>query len=340
MAKKCTFELADITKIKLDVTNPRIAKLIEMHGDHPTPEQIHFALGVNSSEEESDGGTTYHSLLESIKTHGGIIHPIIVNRENDGTLTVIEGNTRAAIFQKFLTEGRVKGEWDKIPAMIYDNLSKIEIDSIRLQAHLVGPRAWDPYSKAKYLSLLRNEENLPMAQLVDYCGGKKTEVKEYLAAYEDMEKFYRDVVEDDSSFDTTRFSSFVEIQKSGRKQALHDHGFTMIDFALWVHERKLDPQQMVRKLHLILENEDATKVFLSKGAKEALKKIETPSVEPELEKIPLYQLTKALIVKINRIDYEEIQRLKKNVAGAEVQTIIDARELLDLFVNDLQEDEE
>ena len=73
--------------------------------------------------------------------------------------------------------------------MVYDNLSQAEIDAIRLQAHLVGPRDWDPYSKAKYLDHLRNAKHLTLDQIVDFCGGRKREVLDYISGYTEMEKY-------------------------------------------------------------------------------------------------------------------------------------------------------
>src|SRR6202035_704809 len=153
------YQLVPTEQLELDITNPRIRKWIEIYGPDPTAEQIHLALGVGTSDTES-GSTTFNSLRESIRTNKGLINPIIVNRRPDGTMVVVEGNTRLAIFRGF-AEDNVPGPWGHIPALVHDDLAQLGIDAIRLQAHLVGPRPWDPYSKAKYLHHLRNQENVP-----------------------------------------------------------------------------------------------------------------------------------------------------------------------------------
>ena len=51
-----------------------------------------------------------------------------------------------------------------------------EAHKIRLQVHLVGNRPWDAYSKSKYLHELVKEYKMPMAELVSYCGGSKSDV--------------------------------------------------------------------------------------------------------------------------------------------------------------------
>ena len=95
---------------------------------------------------------------------------------------------------------------------MYDQLDEKDIDAIRLQAHLVGPRQWDPYSKAKYLNYLSNSEHLTTDQIIDFCGGQKSEVHRFIDAYNDMEDHYRPLLASDDQFDPTRFSAFVEMQ--------------------------------------------------------------------------------------------------------------------------------
>ncbi|MBA3066413.1 hypothetical protein FP828_07975 [bacterium] len=178
-------KLISVDEIELDKTNPRIAKYLEMYGKDITAEQISLALGVGDSQV-AENGTTFQSLKASIKTNGGIIHPIIVNKRSDGIYRVVEGNTRLAIYKEFSKDERTHGTWNEILTVVHDDLSNEQIDAIRLQAHLVGPRPWDPYSKAKYLDYLYNSENLPMSQIVDYCGGRKNEVISYIEAYKMM----------------------------------------------------------------------------------------------------------------------------------------------------------
>ncbi len=198
------FEMIPIDEIVLDKENPRIAKWIEMYGDDVRAEDMALALGTGDGTS-GDKGTTFSSLKQSILTNRGIIHPIIVNRGLDGTKIVIEGNTRLALYLEF-RDGQKNGNWDTIPAMLYENMSQSSIDSIRLQSHLVGPREWRPYSKAKYLDALRNKEHLTFSQIVDFCGGKKNEVTNLIDAYNDMEKYYRPILEDDGEFDPSHMN--------------------------------------------------------------------------------------------------------------------------------------
>jgi len=187
------YEMVPIDRLELDVKNPRIAQWVEMYGDDVSEDAMKLALQRGGSDDKV-AGPSYRSLQESIKTNGGVIYPIIANREPNGRLLVIEGNTRALIYREFKRAG-VDGNWDLIPTIVYENMSEDQIDAIRLQAHLVGARDWDPYSKAKYLDMLRNKLHLPWAQVVDYGGGNQRELERLVAAYNDMENYYRPVLE-------------------------------------------------------------------------------------------------------------------------------------------------
>lgn len=327
-----------IDDVELDKNNPRIAKFLEMYGDEITPEQICLALGVGDSQLDIVG-TTFQSLKASIRTYGGIIHPIIVNRVEGIRYVVIEGNTRVAIYKEF-REKNIPGNWDKIISIVYDSMTQEEIDAIRLQTHLVGPRAWDPYSKAKYLDYLRNTEHLTLKQIVDYCGGREKEVVDYIEAYEVMESAYRNQLESDDEFDPTRFSAFVELHRPNVKQAIVNSGFTYEDFAKWVIDHKIHPLNTVRQLPRILENPGSKEIFLGysgRGAvQEALKVLESPPSEVPLKDASLFQLAEAIFNKILTLLYGELQSLKAERQSPEVQALFEARDQLTDLCNDIQ----
>lgn len=320
-----SYTLVNTDDLVLDITNPRIRKWIEMYGANPTAEQIYLALGVGANDTEASS-TTFTSLRESIRTNRGLINPIIVNRLPDGRMVVVEGNTRVAIFRSFI-EDKVPGPWETIPALVHDDLEQIGIDSIRLQAHLVGPRPWDPYSKAKYLHHLRNTENVPFSQLVDLCGGKKRELQDYIDAYADIEKHYRPVVGEDGAFDPTRFSAFVELQKTGIKHAIFNAAFTLDDFARWVNERLIDPLNTVRQLPQILANPSARKVFLEDGAKEAIKVFDVP-LSPTAGPLSFEELCRTLTQRINQLSWKEVERFKENPSAPAAAMLLELEDTL------------
>lgn len=211
---------------------------------------------------------------------------------------------------------------------MYDQLDEKEIDAIRLQAHLVGPRQWDPYSKAKYLDYLSNSEHLTTDQIIDFCGGQRTEVHRFISAYNDMEEYYREVLASDDQFDPTRFSAFVEMQAPQVQEALVTSGFTKEDFARWVKDRLLYPLNRVRRLPAILGNAKARDVFLADGAREAEKVLDIPSALDALDNASLFELASAIAKRIEKMEYGEIGRLREDLETPENYALTNAREQL------------
>lgn len=326
-------ESLEISLLDLDTENPRIRKWVEQYGSKPTFDQMLLALGAGSSDPEAGSTVTFQSLKESIRAHGGITNPIIVQPTGNGRYRVVEGNTRVAIFRSFL-EDKVPGTWDRIPSLIYDELPDAEVEAIRLQCHIVGPRQWDPYSKAKYLDHLLNVECVPLSRIVDLCGGRKREITEYVDAYRDMEKYYRPILESDSDFDPQRFSAFIELQKANVKASIFETSFTLTDFARWVSNRNIDPLNTVRALPRILKNPQAKAKFLAVNAREALKLLEVPP-PPELSNIGLDQLIIAIAERLDSFPYPEVKALRKDPGGQRAQLLFQVRDALDELCKDI-----
>jgi hypothetical protein len=337
MEAECKFQILVVKDINYDFENPRIKQWTEMYGSNVQAEQIYLALNAGGNEEGSSA-PTFQSLEQSIRTHGRIIHPILVNRQDNGKFIVIEGNTRLAIYRRFLERG-YDGKWDEIPAMVYENLDEAYIDAIRLQSHLVGPRPWLPYSKAKYLHYLRNAKHLTMNQVIDYCGGRQREVYTYLAAYEDMERYYRVKLDSDDQFDAKTFSAFVELQRPNIKSAIIDSGYDYSDFSEWVINRLIYPLNTVRQLPQILTNKRTKEVFLRDGAREAIKLLDAPVSDEVIKDAPLEALAREISKRVRSMQYAELKQLREEFEGPKVFTLIEARDELIALCNDITESE-
>lgn len=316
-----------VESIELDVDNPRIRQYLEMYDGSPTPEQIFQALGAGSDDGTDTSSTTFEKLRQSIITNGGVIQPVILNRTSDGRLVCIEGNTRVAIYRDFLAQKK-SGKWNEIPALVHEALDEAGIDSVRLQVHLVPPRGWEPYAKAKYLHDLRNVEHLSFSQIVDYAGGRQREVTELISAYEDMERYYRPIIPSDGNFDTKKFSGFVELQKPGIKDAILHAKFNYTDFAHWIYDEKIYPLNTVRLLPRILKNEEARRAFLKEGARKAATLLERPDVSKALTDADLATLARALNIRLLKMPWGEAQALKQDPGGETAQELVQALENL------------
>jgi hypothetical protein len=333
MSKALRYELVLVSEISLDTTNPRIAHALSSYEPPYTAEQIYLALNFGGLDEEAGTAVTFNKLKQSIHTHGGISQPVHLRETGKGKYVSIEGNTRVAIYQEFKKQG-LKG-WDSIPAFVYTELPDDQLHAIRLQAHLVGPRQWDPYSKAKYLHYLRNTANYTFERLVDLCGGNKRSIQESLDAYDDMEGYYRPLLQPGEPFDTTRFSGFVELQKPGVKQALQQTGHTVTNFADWLHTGKIERLADVRTLPRILKDVKARKVFLEQDIDAAKKALDLPEVSETLQRAGLMPLCRALTQAIQKVEFVELRRLKQEPGSQSVQDLAEAFDTLRGFIEEI-----
>ena len=322
----------NIDDIELDRSNPRIANYLDLYDEAElTSDTMALLLGTTSD--------SCASLRESIKENGGIVHPIIVNHFSDGRYVVIEGNTRLQIYRDFRKKG-VPGNWNIIKAIVYENIDDETMHSIRLQAHLVDPREWDAYSKAKYLNYLANERYMPMTSLVAYCGGtsKASEIKNMIAAYQDMQKFYRPLCDDDSMFDIKKFHGFVELQKRNVIDALKNHGYTKKDFSKWMVDGKFTKLEDVRSVPNILNSKKATETFFKLDSRAAKKVLAVEDITPDsLRDVPYELLARELVKRMNEFQMQEILYLRSDAEYESKYNILkDVLDSVQLVVDEVE----
>jgi len=229
----------------------------------------------------------------------------------------------------------VEGDWTTIPALLHEGLGPADVDAIRLQAHLVGPRPWDAYSKAKYLWELQHRELMPLERIIAFCGGNRRDVTQAIQAYAEMESYYRSLCEADD-FDTENYSGFVEVQNTKVKDSILRAGFSLGDFAQWLRDGKFKNLQYIRQLPRVLPNKATRDVFLKKGMKAALDIAEKPELAQGLRNATIGQLARALTEASNSIRIEELRRLQENPDDDALRYIEDALEALEYLTKQIQ----
>lgn len=334
-------QLVDINHIVLDPKNPRIKHFMEMYDD-ATDVAMKLALGAGGdSENEATAQDKYRQLKHAIKETGGVVQPIILVESGDGSYLCIEGNTRVAIYRE-LGDESAPGDWTKILAIVHDDLTEQKAHEIRLQVHLVGPRPWSAYAKGKYLYELWNQERMPMGEILRVCGGTEKAVKAEIAAYDDMEIFYRPVAEADGSemFDYSRFSAFRELQQV--KNDIYEAGKSEQDFAEWVHKRLLHPQRTVRDLPRILKDGEASRIFLKSGAREALRYLMLQESESEpvtsLSDASIVELAAALRRRVERLSFDESLEIAASPVSPQMIELDALRRSIDTLMETAEEE--
>ena len=326
-----------IDSIKLDEENPRIKQCLENYTT-VTPEAIALALWDSG---DGDAATSYRVLRDSIKDSGGIIHPIVVNHEDNGDYVAIEGNTRLQIYKDFVQKN-VPGEWSQITALVYEGLTKVEKHSIRLQSHLVGPRDWDPYSKAKYLYQLSEIEMLPMNSIVNMCGGNKNEITKAIDAYKYMKMYYEPYAKSRGlEPDTRDYSKFREHENARIKSAIQHKGYPENQFAKWVVDENIDKAQSVRLIPAIMRNKEALDTFLKGNLTEAETVLRAAELSnADLSQYPYEVLSGELFKQLMTLPATEVDELANNPDKAMKRDSLERlKSKLDFIINMIIEQE-
>ena len=201
-------------------------------------------------------------MKDSIRAARGISIPIVVWPDDD-RFVCVDGNTRLAIYRELEDEG-APGTWTEIACLVLDHPDPLDIETIRVTAHLVGAREWPAYEKARYLHYLRNVEFMDYDEMIARCGGNKNIITQQIDAFHDMNTFYRDVNSDDA-FKVDRFSGFVELQKTDVKDSIFAAGFDLHDFGRWIRDGQIYRLADVRKLPRVLVDDEAKDVFVNGG---------------------------------------------------------------------------
>jgi len=216
-----------------------------------------------------------------------------------------------------------------------------DIHAIRLQAHMVGARDWDAFSKAKYLDYLYNVEKKSMSFLKDFCGGQESYIRNLIDGYNDMAEYYLPVCEQmGDEPDIQVFSYYAELQKSNAKDAIFVHGYDLNDFTKWVINENLDRAESVRKLAKVLGEEEARKTFLKEDMSAAVKKLDLNDKElKKLSKTNLYDLARELNHKLENITVKELDNLSENANYVDRKNILlDLQDQINFVVSKINGD--
>lgn len=133
--RTCRMPQADL---RFYTENPRIYSIV--HGSTE-------ALSQQEIENRLKKLDHVKKLVQSIKSHSGLINPLIVR---DGDKVVLEGNSRLAAYRMLahsdaLLWGQVK--CTILPSDIQDDL----VFALLGQYHIIGQKAWAPFEQAGYL---------------------------------------------------------------------------------------------------------------------------------------------------------------------------------------------
>ena len=299
-----------LKKLILDIENPRIQYFLDTRlNDNITQGKIKFAL--------AEGNDQYEKLKEHIERNGGIYDPIWVVPKEE-YFVVIEGNTRAFIYEELSEKYVNDGKWQSIDAYALPfKINRNAINFIRLEKHLFGQTPWDAYEKARELYRLHTHEDYSLSRLHQLTKLTVSEIKNSIQAYMDMEEQY--LPNYNKPAERLKFSYFVEFRKNKElKRLVKEKKVSLMDFCDWVGDGKFRRGEDIRKLPLVLKDEQSRQALIDDNFQSALDQLEqkNPSVKSKL-----FEKIKDVVEGLEGIPFGELDEIKRGQQPAKVESL-------------------
>ena len=325
-------EKIDINKIKLNPKNPRIAgwESFSFEDDALSHDDALEAIknlrrgdDRESLVDLNNPKDSFRALQKSILAIGENTRPIIVHKlkDKDGEkeYIVIEGNTRLSIYLEFAKKFPDEKKWKKINCEL-EKESPEHYHLTQLTSHVVGPKSWDPFCRAKYLSYLKNKGKIDFDRYKEICGGgvRAKLIEQEIRAFEHMEK-WRESSEFGADYNTSKFSYFLSFQI--KKKELEGVNYTEDDFIKHINKDLFSKAADIRELKNIWKNPEidpngkCKRIFLDEdggGSEEAI--IEFKNLKRQrniIEEDDLLRLSDKLQTEISKYMSEKNYQLRK-----------------------------
>lgn len=183
----------DHKNLRFFAANPRIFSVIGAGNNIPSQEEITKHL---------QGMDHVKALIQDIKANGGLIDPVIVK---DGTLEVLEGNSRLAAYRALSINEPIK--WGRIKCKVLpQDIGEDMIFSLLAQYHVKGKKDWAPYEQAGFLYRRHKNQNVDISTLSKEIGLGQPTVNLLIDTYQFMI--------DHNQTEISRWSYYYEYLKS------------------------------------------------------------------------------------------------------------------------------
>lgn len=299
-----------LKKLILDIENPRIQYFLDTRlNDDVTQEKIKFAL--------AEGNDQYEKLKEHIERNGGIYDPIWVVPK-DEYFVVIEGNTRAFIYEELSGKYVNDGKWQSVDSYILPfKIDRNRINFIRLEKHLFGQTPWDAYEKARELYRLHTQEDYSLNRLHQLTKLTVSDIKNSIQAYMDMEEQY--LPKYNKPAERLKFSYFVEFRKNKElKRLVQEKKVSLMDFCDWVGDGKFRRGEDIRKLPLVLKDEQSRHALIDDNFQAALDQLEQKN---PAAKSKLFEKIEDVVEGLKGLPFGELDEIKKGQQPAKVDSL-------------------
>lgn len=173
-----THEKKDIHELKYFEENPRVFSCIFGEDKPKEDDKLQTLIEAKMLEQPS-----VKNLIPQIKTHGGLLEPILVRYD---TKQVIEGNSRLAAFRSLYKDTKDE-KWATIPCNCVSGLTEEEQDAYLSQIHIKGKTSWSAYEKANF-AYIRKEKGVPSEEISRRSSVTDNEIEKQIKVVESMKQ--------------------------------------------------------------------------------------------------------------------------------------------------------
>ncbi len=299
-----------LKQLILDIENPRIQYFLDTRlKDNITQGKIKFAL--------AEANEQYEKLKEHIESNKGIYDPIWVVPK-DNYFVVIEGNTRAFIYEELSEKYVNEKNWKFIEAYVMPHrVDRNIINFIRLEKHLFGQTPWAAYEKARELYRLHTSEDYSFKRLQQLTKLTAADIKNSIQAYMDMEEQY--LPKYNKPAERLKFSYFVEFRKSKELRKLVKEGkLSLMEFCEWVGEGKFRRGEDIRRLPMVLKDEQSKQALVDENFQTALDQLEQKN---PAAKSKLFEKVEVVIDGLESLPFGELDEIKRGQQPAKIDSL-------------------
>ncbi len=193
------------------VSTSTLIPVVDLHFDRQNPRLAEYGLSATAGDEEILkvlwDAMDIRELVQSIAASGFFPHEEIIVASEKGKTVVIEGNRRLAAVKVLLNPSLAKKNgWD-VPELTREDREALKslpaIQATREESwrylgfkHVNGPAKWSSYAKAKYISEVHRNYDIPLEKIADQIGDRHRTVQRLYRGLMVLEQAEREKVYD------------------------------------------------------------------------------------------------------------------------------------------------
>lgn len=242
-------------------------------------------------------------LFTSIRDSGGILEPIYVR--SDGH--IIEGNCRAASYQKLHGIKQSDPRWQTIPAVFVPNITDRQVAVLQGRYHVKGRNKWRAYEKVGHMHHMYTNLGMDAKAIALALGVKEPAVNRDLKAYEVMTEKLLPQMNGNGGLE--KWSFVQEFFKRKELAVYRAKPENVDEFVTMVVEKRLKQGTDVRKLEKVIKHASALKTLKKTGIDAAMTVV--GKADPTADSKTFQKLKETTII-LQHLQNQELERLKED----------------------------